>query len=354
MAVFNGDLPKTADYEAVEEYIDLLNEKLRYMFNCMTPEDNFSERRLMLYKEENDKVAALEKTIAGFKSAYIDFETETESEITIQNDKIELKVAKGDVSNQFSLENGDINIKGNRFHVLTGNFVIDRQDNLILNGTITATGGNIAGWEIKTSSSGRRYIEGGSGSRITVGKIETEETVGFKELLLLGDSDFRHAEIELDGSDINTDKTTVFMDGFTARHIEAYGKVTCGDARAYQEVTCEGQITCRSCYTDRDGSTWSDIRLKKDIEDIGDEEAEGFYQRLRPVTWHFKADNGLSSGFIAQEVKVIEEEIEEDYGLTGRRKGHMTLRYAGMIPFLVKIIQRQTEEIERLCGKMKG
>lgn len=351
MSVYSGDFPQISDYKAVEEYIDLLNEKLKYMFNYMTPEENFSDDRLMLYKEENKQVSALEKTVDGFKSAYINFEKDTESEIILLNNKILMKVSKGDVSNQFSLEKGDVIFKGNRFHVLTDNFVIDRKNNVMMNGTIIADGGDLAGWTIKKTSSGRKYIEGGSKSRITVGKIETEETVGFKELLLLGDSDFRHADIELDGSDINTDKTTVFLDGFEARHVEAYGKVTCGAARAYKEVTCDGQITCRKCYTDKDGSSWSDVRLKKNIEKISQSEADDFFNMLRPVTWHFKADNRLSSGFIAQEVKESEEEIKQEYGLTGSAGGHMTLRYAGFIPFLVKIIQRQTREIDDICKR---
>ena len=63
----------------------------------------------------------------------------TESQIKLLSDSITLKVSKGDVSNQLSVETGQIKISGNRLVIDTINF------KLSANGTITCTNANLSG-----------------------------------------------------------------------------------------------------------------------------------------------------------------------------------------------------------------
>ena len=120
--------------------------------------------------------------------------------------------------------------------------------------------------------------------------------------------------------------------------------MTCGAARAYEEVTVDGQITCKDCYTSRDGKTWSDARLKEKIKKIGQDEADILTAGLRPYSYQFRKDKKKSSGFIAQDVLPF----DSNYGIVRYWDGKYSLRYAGFLPFLVKVVQRQTEEVRRL------
>ena len=344
MALFKENpVNSIKDYEEVLDYLFLLDENLKNTFGALDPEDNFDYESLQKYHEKNEKVAAFQLDLDGMQSVFADFKEETMSQISVMAGKVELKVSKGEVTSSFNMENGAFIINGPRLRVLCKNFVADPvTGQYAMTGTITAESGDIAGWSITQSSNGDRYIDGDSDSLIEVGEIASEETWGFDRVEVLGDTNFRGADIVLDGSNIETDKTTIFLDGFTGRHIDAGpNTVTCGAARAYEEVTVDGQITCRSCYTSRDGKTWSDERLKEDIKEIGQAEADIMTAGLRPYSYQFRKDKKKSSGFIAQDVLPF----DSDYGIVRDKGGMYSLRYAGFLPFLTKAIQRQTEEL---------
>ena len=347
MAIFKeSPVGSIKDYKEVLDYLFLLDENLKNTFGALDPEDNFDYESLKKYHEKEGKVAAFSLDMSGMQSVFGDFKEETLSQISLMAGEASLKVTKGNVTNSFNMENGAFIIKGNRLRVLCKNFVADPvTKQYAMTGTIKAESGDIAGWAITKSSDDDRYINGDSDSLIEVGEIASEETWGFDRVEVLGSTNFRGANIVLDGSDIETDKTTIFQDGFTGRHIDAGSNtVTCGAARAYEEVTVDGQITCKDCYTSRDGKTWSDARLKEKIKEIGQDEADILTAGLRPYSYQFRKDKKKSSGFIAQDVLPF----DSNYGLVRSRDGKYSLRYAGFLPFLVKVVQRQTEEIRRL------
>ena len=96
----------------------------------------------------------------------------------------------------------------------------------------------------------------------------------------------------------------------------------------------------------------SSKKIKKNIEDIDLDEAKKILQ-LRPVKFDFKSDdtdNQHERGFIAEEVeKIYPNLISEELGTEGKPDFvPKSLNYIGMIPYLVKMIQNQQEEINEL------
>lgn len=85
----------------------------------------------------------------------IDAEVELAAAISVQADQIKLKVSKGDVSSQLSIESGQVSISGNRFVLSATNCSISKEGKITakdvdLSGKITASSGNIAGFTIES------------------------------------------------------------------------------------------------------------------------------------------------------------------------------------------------------------
>ena len=92
----------------------------------------------------------------------------------------------------------------------------------------------------------------------------------------------------------------------------------------------------------------SDERLKKNIEEIGDESNEKVKQ-LRPVTyqWKHQTHNKSQAGFIAQEVeKVLPELVKENDSVDG--SSYKGVSSDDLIPYLVKYVQKLREKLEIL------
>lgn len=84
-----------------------------------------------------------------------DAEVELAAAISLQSDQIKLKVSKGDVSSQLSIESGQVSISGNRFVLSATNCSISKEGKITakdvdLSGKITASSGNIAGFTIES------------------------------------------------------------------------------------------------------------------------------------------------------------------------------------------------------------
>lgn len=77
---------------------------------------------------------------------------------------------KGDVANQINLSSDTLEITGNRLEINSPNFVVN-DTRAVARGEIVATGGSIAGWEIKTDSSGNSSWGGSSNSRINARNV---------------------------------------------------------------------------------------------------------------------------------------------------------------------------------------
>ena len=340
MAVITSENANVHSLKQINDTLYSIHEKLKYYFMNLDPEDNFSPEAMLKYQEKNRKAAVIEKTSEGIQSTYADLEREVSSQIQVLNNRISLKVSTGDVTNQLNLEPDALRISGNRLEIYGGNITIDSNNNLTFNGQVEATGGNIAGWTISEND-----IEGAAGSRIMCTNVQTSEWISLNTVKVNGNSNFSGSDIRLQESPIETDKTTIFLNGFETMAILAYqSTVVCGTCTVEGNVDVSGQITCRTCYTAADGRTWSDVRLKEDIREISEEEASRFCMALEPYVYELKSTGKRSCGFIAQDIAKIQEKMGRDYGLV-RTDKYMRLNYTGIIPFLIRMIQKQTEAL---------
>ena len=68
--------------------------------------------------------------------------------------------------------------------------------------------------------------------------------------------------------------------------------------------------------------------------------------QIKPREYDYKENGNHSFGFIAQELKLIVPEIV--YGT----EGNMSIGYGGLTPVLVKAIQEQQTQIEKLKSEL--
>lgn len=97
----------------------------------------------------------------------------------------------------------------------------------------------------------------------------------------------------------------------------------------------------------------SDLTLKKNTTEITT--ALKSITALRPVTWHWKVGNDsqqLQYGFIAQEVeKVLPNLVTTVEWEDGTERKFLSTK--GLIPYLVKALEEQQQQIDILNRKMK-
>ena len=89
--------------------------------------------------------------------------------------------------------------------------------------------------------------------------------------------------------------------------------------------------------------------MKDDIRNIPLEDARCILNELRPVSFLFKKDKEKSMGLIAQEVEDIEKRHGYLYPLFKvDEKGWYTIPYKNFIPLIVRVVQEQQREIDKL------
>ena len=93
----------------------------------------------------------------------------------------------------------------------------------------------------------------------------------------------------------------------------------------------------------------SDVRLKKDIENLGISSIEKILE-LNPVQFKWKKNDELNLGFIAQDLEKIFPELVS----TNEDKEELkSINYSGLIAPLVKTVQEQQVMIEELREEIK-
>ena len=346
MAVYEDKITTAAGYEEVSDYLWDLNERIKYYFMALDPEDNFDADAYQKYLQKGENVAILEETNKGLQSTIAKLSDDTHSQIQQFFDEIALRVSKGEVTAALNLESDSIQITGDRLKITGQDLSLTTAGDLIYRGEVIAESGDIGGWLI-VGGDGQGYLGGTTDSRITVDAIESDEDLSFNDVDVHGNSDLSGADISLTGAIIETDKSTIFEDGVDAVNIDAHTyEVVCGAARVYNEVVANGQITCRTCYTSADGSTWSDARLKDDISELTNEDREKILKAARAVVYDRIDTGDHQVGFIAQDL--IDADPDRIYGITSKKGEYCAVSYKTLIPFLVSEIQKQTKAIDEL------
>lgn len=136
----------------------------------------------------------------------------------------------------------------------------------------------------------------------------------------------------------------LYSNSIERMRIDASGNVGIGTTSPGYKLHVNG-----TAYATGAAGALSDRRHKKNIETLRDG-ALDLVARLRPVTFEWKqpTDDGMQGvqlGFIAQEVETVLPQVVLTQPDTDRTKG---LKPAVLIPVLVKAIQEQQAQIDRL------
>ena len=101
MATFNlssaGDISSIDDMQKVRDYLYKLNKNLKYMFNNLTPEDNYSEQARLTLVTDGERQATIEATLQGINLNYVSKDgvvsaiNLSDETVQIQADKIKLE-----------------------------------------------------------------------------------------------------------------------------------------------------------------------------------------------------------------------------------------------------------------------
>lgn len=156
-------------------------------------------------KAEGDLGTRITQTATEIRSEVSNTAKGLQSQITQNASNISLKVSKGDVSSQISVETGGVNIKGNRFtwNATNSSMTADGKltcSNAVISGNITAGSGKIGGFSISgnnlVSSSSSTVIRWGDfyvdGKSATIGSL-TMDNNGL-EIGYIGPDNYGHWE----------------------------------------------------------------------------------------------------------------------------------------------------------------
>lgn len=117
-------------------------------------------------------------------------------------------------------------------------------------------------------------------------------------------------------------------------------------------------ISCGRIYANNlkdDCYTFSDLRLKQDIQEMPLADAKYILQELHPVIFTFKKDGARSMGVIAQDVVRIMERGKMNYPLFKvDEDGWYTVPYKNFLPIMIRVLQEQQQDIESLKQWRKG
>lgn len=366
MAVYNIQIPENASKKSLEQvtaYLYRLNEQLTYMFNNITPEENYSNEAYVKYIQEGERVTNIEVSL-GKVSASVQQNTKDISrlEITSENIKLEM-VKKGEVVSAINLSKEAVKIQASKIQ-LEGVVTANNYFKILENGKMQTTDGEFTG-TVKASKVQGSTISGGTitGSHISAGTIEG---------CTIGDAD----------GNFYTDGDIVYFGGFQA-YSTKYGKYIgtigteengIGTNRKYAiwsgwdgteaafYATTSGDISCNEIYSEVAGESWSDERLKDQIETLDPELMYELVKNLKPVSFVMKKAGKEGVGFLAQDVYLLCQKKGYRlplYGYTPDRK-YFTIPYQNYIAISIaaqqqtmKLMEQMEERIEELERMMK-
>ena len=301
------------------------------------------------------------------------------SRITQNTNQIALKVSKGEVSSQISVESGGVNITGNRFSWSATNSSMTADGTLTCK-NIKATNGQFSG-NITGSSITGGNITGSSitGSTIEIGPFYVDESeIALGDFLVSVNSSYQfrstNGTVSLETS--NTPGGSVATLILRNESGSNYAEIQGGNPTFSGIVRCKAVYDTAKSYSQfydiYPGKSWwdgwsitetvqdlweqvdslSDETEKDNITDIDEEEAMAIVLGSRPVSFQYKRDGKWSIGMIAQEVEALEDEEEIYFPLvrTDRRSGKYCINYTGYIPLLIATIKNIQNQINEMKG----
>lgn len=260
-----------------------------------------------------------------------------QSQITQQAGQINLKVSKGDVSSQISVETDGVSIKGNRFSWQS------TYSSMTADGKLSATSGNFTG-------------------DVTANKFKTTD----------GKIVLENGKLTITGAEINgtANSSTIGCSTLSAVNADITRIDHCGTAYIDNlnatNIWCDEIIGAAGDSDTSDGWTigqyldWiygelgslSDETVKDNILSIDSDEALQFLLKSNPVTFQYKKDGKWSAGFVAQSVEALEDELGIYYPLVSlnTKEQKYKINYMCYIPLLVSSLQNIQLQIDELKG----
>ena len=270
------------------------------------------------------KTAVIVKQVDEVSSTLSDLEKETTSQIKQLSDSIVLKVDKGDISNQISVETDGIDIKGNRFSWTS------TYSSLSADGKLNAVDGTFSGDVVANTfktKDGKIVLEGG---KLTIIGAEIKGTANTSTI----------------GANVISCNSLDVSQNIVCQGISP-SSVYCGSSGSFGELYIrsswwDGWSVTREVQTLHNAVfSGSDRRLKDNIQDLSRSKALEFVKRFRAVSFTYLEDGSAGIGGIAQEILDLQEEIGTDYPLVSidGHTGKFYVDYKSCIPIIITAMQ---------------
>lgn len=389
MAVFTSDSVdrlNSIEDRKIRSYLYKLNEDLTYMFNNLTPEDNYSELARLVYAADRENVARLEVRADGIELE-VSRNSSQIANLSVQAGQISAKVtdvannynsSMNLLANMFSLSvntpsgSSSAVLTGDRIALKTGHFTIDAKNlkvdasgNATFAGDLegaTLTGCDIVGGSLSIAN-GTLYADSGW---VKFGDFTVSTNNAYK--MYSGDSSFEITTAKSPGGSV----ATVIV-GKSANQTEiAGGNITSTGALNIPVVYATTGEHISEFYDIQLSKSWwkgwtitetvqdlwdqvdslSDATAKENVYNIDADEALQFLLDTRTVTFQYKSDGKWSAGVIAQEVDALQDRLEIYYPLVrlDKRSRKYRVDYKNYIPLLIAAVQNLQRQITALKG----
>ena len=370
MAIYKINNGPTGTLQEIKSYLFENNEFLRYMFSHLDPEDNYSADALQKYIERDKKIAQLVFDLNGLNISLGNLKTKTETQFKIVDGQIQMKVSKGDVTDQLNsellIDEKMIKLTTGHFLITAKNFTVDAAGNATFSGTIR--GATIIGGSINI---GNGIFEVDADGSVQLGDFYVSANAS--NIFASNDGNFKLTMKKNFGD--GKYYPQLEMNGLSGRGAMTFynGQIT--GAYCISADYFNGDVANKSSYfydiylgkswwsgdgvTETVQTLWervddlSDQSVKENIYDIDQDEALKFLLGTRPVTFQYKKDGQWSAGMIAQEVDALQNQLEIYYPLVGleTRSGKYRIEYKNFIPLLISSVKNLQQQIDEMKGE---
>lgn len=338
----------------VKNRIMMINEDLRRNLSSLDLEDSMSTEEYRSFNESEALSVELTAEQKALRLALKALKTGTESSLTINDEKLSLKVKQKDAVTELNVESGQLTFTTKKFYVDTPNFKV-KDSGCYVNGTVYANTANIAGWTFANGTAS------GGTSATMEGGVLAAESATCKYVTA--------ASFNLQDVDVSMSKAQWQVGSLSGKNTQFHGNMHL--SQSYGEYHCNGllestngDIFCvrlrlvsdssyvkglNTIYCDyAQAGSWStsDERLKENIEDISDTQAAALMD-LSPKAYKMIKTGHKAAGLIAQEALESKDALGSE-AFIGEYGGYYTLNYDQLIPLMVKQIQNNLGKLERM------
>ncbi len=356
------------DIERIRELLKQ-NQKIIRFASASVELGSFEDAVIAAYEEDKNTVHELRVSEKEFMSSFSDYKKETdEAIIEITKDGIRMYVKTADVVGELNAElklGSVIEATSKWFLVDTSNFKLTKTS-LTFTGEVNSDNCKVGGWSISGNSMSGSSLSSGTVncSYLRLGNAVADlidcnpdnvsgKTVTLSGLKKLDDEEKSESSTTIEGivskgpiyADNGWDDSTHGCPWSVRYH---YLECEFMNLRTKSDTyTSKNRLTCDEIYSSKAGSSWSDRRLKKNIETLDGEKAESVMLAIEPSEFDIKKTGSHAAGYIAQDVKKALKKAGLR-GVVSKSNGYYGIRYEELIAFRIAVIKRNEEKIEKL------